>query len=72
MISINKLGILSGGNGWLWFNFWIAKSSYLSKIEKPRMTKRAFYYEDWIARFRIIKKEDFKNKRVYTNEFEEK
>ena len=72
LISINKLGILSGGNGWLWFNFWIAKSSYLSKIEKPRMTKRAFYYEDWIARFRIIKKEDFKNKRIYTNEFEEK
>ena len=36
------------------------------------MTKRAFYYEDWIARFRKIKTEDFKNKRIYTNEFEEK
>ena len=48
--SIYKLGTLSGGNGWLWFNFWIARSSYLSKLEKPKMTKYACYYEDWLGR----------------------
>ena len=33
--SIDKIGILSGGNGWLWFNFWIAKSP-ISQLEKPK------------------------------------
>ena len=48
--SIDKIGILSGGNGWLWFNFWIAKSSYIKGLQKPIKTKRACYYEDWLGR----------------------
>ena len=51
--SINKVGILTGGNGWLWFNFWIARSSYLSNLEKPKKTNHACYYEDWLGRSMI-------------------
>ena len=64
--SISKIGILSGGNGWLWFNFWIAKSSYLGKLEKPKKTKRAFYYEDWLGRYEI--KNKIATSKIYTNE----
>ncbi len=68
--SINKIGILSGGNGWGWFNFWIARSSYISNLEKPKKTKYAPYYEDWLGRLIIDK--NIKKKKIYTNEFNER
>ncbi len=70
LYSINKIGILSGGNGWSWFNFWIARSGYLSKLEKPKKTNYACYYEDWLGR--TILKKSFKIKDVYTNDQNEK
>ncbi len=67
--SIYKLGTLAGGNGWLWFNFWIARSSYICKLEKPIKRKRACYYEDWLGRYIIPKKNgEFNN---YINEYDE-
>ena len=65
--SISKVGILSGGNGWLWFNFWIAKKSYLSRVKKPIMTNRACYYEDWLGRLEIDKDKNYQN--IYKNEY---
>ena len=65
--SINKLGMLSGGNGWLWFNFWIVKSSYVSNLEKPLERNRACYYEDWLGRYEIKNCKNIKKK--YINEF---
>ena len=67
--SIDKIGILSGGNGWLWFNFWIAKSSYISHLEKPKERKRACYYEDWLGRYLVENENNKENK--YTNEYNE-
>ena len=67
--SIYKLGTLSGGNGWLWFNFWIAKASYISKLEKPVKRNRACYYEDWLGRF--LTTEDTKKIEKYINEYGE-
>lgn len=67
--SISKLGILSGGNGWLWFNFWIAKSSYIKNLEKPLERNRACYYEDWLGRYDIENCNDKLKK--YKNEFNE-
>ena len=67
--STQKLGILSGGNGWLWFNFWIAKSSYISNLEKPVKRKRACYYEDWLGRYLIKPKEIMLSE--YKNEYGE-
>ena len=67
--SIYKLGTLSGGNGWLWFNFWIAKASYISNLEKPIKRNRACYYEDWLGRY-LIKEENIKSE-TYKNEYDE-
>jgi len=47
---LNRLGCVSGGGGWMWFNFWIGRSDYLSKLEKPVLTSRRHYYEDWLCR----------------------
>ncbi len=48
--SAEKLGINCGGNGWLWFNFWWVRASYVAHLEEPVKTDRRHYYEDWIAR----------------------
>jgi hypothetical protein len=44
-----KLGV---PGGWIWYNFWYSKGSYLSKCESPIVTDDRFYYEDWLARSR--------------------
>lgn len=48
--NIHKAGYSSGGNGWVWFNFWFARGSYINMIEEPIKTTRRHYYEDWLAR----------------------
>ena len=47
---IEKIGALCGGIGWIWYNFWYARGSYLVKVERPIKTKRRHYYEDWLGR----------------------
>lgn len=48
--SIDKIGYCSGGIGWIWYNFWYARGSYINKVEKPIKTTRRHYYEDWLGR----------------------
>jgi len=48
--SIDKITTTSGGLGWGWYNYWVARGSYLSKVEKPILTSRRHYYEDWLTR----------------------
>jgi hypothetical protein len=55
--SIHKIGYSTGGIGWMWYNFWYARGSYINQVEKPIKTKRRHYYEDWVAR-KVEKKED--------------
>jgi hypothetical protein len=47
---IDKIGYCSGGIGWIWYNFWFARGSYINTLEKPINTLRRHYYEDWLAR----------------------
>lgn len=49
--SADKLGLTCGGNGWVWFNFWWARASYLKQLEEPVVTDRRHYYEDWLGRY---------------------
>lgn len=46
----DKIGLTQGGNGWLWYNFWWAKTAYIARLEEPERTNRRHYYEDWLAR----------------------
>lgn len=48
--KINKVGFFSGGIGWIWYNFWFARGSYINNVEKPIKTTRRHYYEDWLSR----------------------
>ncbi len=48
--TIDKIGYFSGGIGWIWYNFWYARGSYIHKLEKPLKTERRHYYEDWLSR----------------------
>ena len=48
--TIDKIGFFSGGIGWIWYNFWYARGSYINKVEKPLKTTRRHYYEDWLSR----------------------
>jgi hypothetical protein len=48
--TADKLGASSGDGGWMWFNFWWAKTRYLKQLERPVETSRRYYYEDWLSR----------------------
>lgn len=50
MPHINKIGAAFSAAGFMWFNFWWARGSYLSHVEKPILTDRRHYYEDWLGR----------------------
>lgn len=49
-LSIDRVGLTSTRAGWLWHNFWWIRSNYIHKLEKPILTDRRHYYEDWLAR----------------------
>ena len=51
LLSINKIGLLCSEFGWIWFNFWWVRVSYIKNLECPLRTSRRHYYEDWIARY---------------------
>jgi len=45
---IDKIGYSVSKWGWIWYNFWYARLSYINKVEKPIITTRRHYYEDWL------------------------
>lgn len=60
---INKIGILPGEGsgfddkhqqyanlkGWIWFNFWWARKSYITTLPEPIETSDRYYYEYWLG-----------------------
>jgi len=48
--TIDKVGFASGKIGWIWYNFWYARGSYLCQVERPIVIERRHYYEDWLGR----------------------
>jgi hypothetical protein len=48
--TINKIGQSIAELGWIWYNFWYARGSYVYNVEKPIVTNRRHYYEDWLSR----------------------
>ncbi len=56
--NINKIGLMSAQPGWIWYNFWFARGSYISTVEKPLLLDNRYYYEDWLHRSAKPKKND--------------
>lgn len=52
--KIDKVGYSIGGIGWLWYNFWYVRGSYIKNVEQPIKTTRRHYYEDYISRKIIL------------------
>ncbi len=48
--KIHKAGLIpSLGGKHVWFNFWFAKTDYLSTLEEPFITEDRYYYEWWLG-----------------------
>jgi len=59
---VNKMGLFPAAfdpnvvksyntkGGWMWYNFWYARGSYLAKsCEDPKITFKRWYYEVWLG-----------------------
>lgn len=61
---IDKVGSTSSKTGWIWWNYWWARASYLVHVETPIKTRRRHYYEDWLSR---VLADPQKNTYLFTN-----
>lgn len=50
--AINKAGRAASDAGFIWYNFWWARASYIAACERPILTERRHYYEDWVGRLK--------------------
>jgi hypothetical protein len=48
--EINKIGYSCDKYGFIWYNFYFVRSSYIFNLERPIKTKRRHYYEDYLCR----------------------
>jgi len=48
--EVNKVGSRISHPGFVWYNFWFVRASYLRRVEEPIATTRRHYYEGWLAR----------------------
>ena len=60
--TIDKIGSSASTGGWIWWNYWWARASYLAQVEKPVKTERRHYYEDWLCRI-FVKPEEHVHER---------
>ena len=49
-LNINKVGYAATAFGYMWFNFWWARISYVKKLVEPELTDDRYYYERWLGR----------------------
>jgi hypothetical protein len=50
--ALHKAGFAAAPSGWIWYNFWWARASYVRQLVRPILTQRRHYYEDWVGRVR--------------------
>jgi len=46
--NINKAGLFPGHGGFIWFNFWWARGTYIASQPRPIISTSKYYYEDWL------------------------
>lgn len=51
--TIDKVGSTFSKQGWIWWNYWWARATYIAQLESPIKTTRRHYYEDWLCRVLI-------------------
>ena len=48
--TVTRVGEYPAPAGWIWVNFWWARTSYVQSLTEPIRSKRRHYYEDWLGR----------------------
>lgn len=51
--TVDKIGSTFSKQGWIWWNYWWARATYIARLESPIKTTRRHYYEDWLCRVLI-------------------
>ena len=51
--TIDKIGSTYSPQGWVWWNYWWVRASFVTRLESPIKTTRRHYYEDWLCRVLI-------------------
>ena len=49
--SLNKIGPGLGGTGWMWFNFFLSRASYIKNLRKPVRSPIRHDYEGWLGKY---------------------
>jgi hypothetical protein len=52
--GVHKIGLFPAAHqgkpcGWIWYNFWWARSSLIRTLPKPEETRNRYYYEGWLG-----------------------
>lgn len=58
---VDKIGFCSSKSGFMWFNYWWVRASYIACLEPPMKIPQSDYYEQWLSR--VLKN-------PYQNEYE--
>lgn len=53
--ELMKAGYAMSHGGWVWYNFFWVRDSYLRRLVEPIVTPRRHYYEDWLGRLKSYK-----------------
>lgn len=46
--DINKIGHAASEQGYVWWNFWWVRGSYLRECVEPIINSNRYYYEEWL------------------------
>jgi hypothetical protein len=53
--TISRAGLYPSPDGWMWFNFWWARASYIVGLVEPLRTRNRYYYERYLGRLHELR-----------------
>lgn len=48
--SVNKIGFFPSNDGFIWFNFFWVRGTYIASCKEPIITEDRYYYESYLGR----------------------
>ena len=49
-INVDKIGLFPSKKGFIWYNFFWVRGTYINKLEYPIITDDRYYYEEWLSK----------------------
>jgi len=63
--SIDRAGYVVAGHGWVWYNFFWARASYLRRLVRPLENPNRLYYEGWLGKIDIGVNQMYNGEQVF-------